>query len=299
MENIYILGFCDYLDKTGDYEFADRIMFTVANPQIENIRTASKDLYSPEEVLQKFINYRLAEDSKSKGGGSSPSSSIIDSIDKAGRKAEKSAARRALWNKFVSALMKQFPKFANAISGLKNFGGPLITAIFVAPNAIYWISKIVNEGFKEALDTGKEWAEFGSFVTALLGTIAAFAAAASSPTVIGGLSMGAISAALYGISAACYAISWFTPNNDDPYDNLPADKKPKPQQSSPSPKAPKDEAAPRRSRPSEEPSEEPSEAPSRPSSRPSRPRTPSVDPKEQKTIDDLREIQKGMSSITF
>ena len=270
MENIYILGFCDYLDKTGDYEFADRIMFTVANPQIENIRTASKDLYSPEEVLQKFINYRLAEDSKkSKGGGSSPAPGIIDAIDKAGKKADKSAARRALWNKFVSALIKQFPKFANAISGLKNFGGPLITAIFVAPNAIYWISKIVNEGFAEAFDTGREWAEFGSFITALGGTIAAFAAAASSPTVIGGMTMAGISGLLFGISAACYALSWITPSNDDPYDHLPADKKPKPQQSSPSPKTPKEKPA---TKPS--PSTKPTSTTTSPTQQPDKPAKP-------------------------
>ena len=77
MENFvsnYILGFCDYLDKTGDYEFADRIMSKIANPLQENVRIASKDLYTPDEVVQKFINYRLAEDSVSPA--------IIDSIEK-------------------------------------------------------------------------------------------------------------------------------------------------------------------------------------------------------------------------
>jgi hypothetical protein len=293
MENFvsdYILGFCDYLDKTGDYEFADRIMITVANPLRENVRVASKDLYSPEEVLQKLINYRFAEETKS---GTSPS--IIDAIDKAGKKADKTAARKALWSKFVSSLMKIFPNVASKISLLKNFGGPVITAIFVVPSLFTWVSRIANEG-KEALDSAKEYAEFASFVTALGGTISSFAAAASSPTVIGGLSMAAVSGILFAVSAAAYVVSLVLPNNDDPYDNLPADKKPKPQNSSPSaPAAPREKPAPERSRPSEEQSE----APSRPSSRPSRPRTPSVDPKEQRTIDDLREIQKGMGSISF
>jgi hypothetical protein len=289
MENFvsnYILGFCDYLDKTGDYEFADRIMSKIANPLQENVRIASKDLYTPDEVVQKFINYRLAEDSVSP--------SIIDSIDKAGKKIDRSAARKAAWLQFVSNLMKAFPKLANSISLFKNFGGPLISAIFVAPNAVHWIQKVNNEGFKEAFDTGKEWAEFGSFASALVGVISAFMAAGTSPTVVGGLSFAAISTVFFGISAACYILSLALPNNDDPYDNLPADKKPKPQKTSPSP--PKEEAS-EPSKPSE-PSR-PSKRPSEPSSRPSRPRTPSVDSKEEKTINDLRDIQKGMGSISF
>jgi hypothetical protein len=288
MENFvsnYILGFCDYLDKTGDYEFADRIMSKLANPLQQNVRIASKDLYTPDEVVKKFINYRLAEDSVSP--------SIIDSIDKAGKKIDRSAARKAMWGKFVSSLMKIFPNVASKISLLKNFGGPIITAIFVVPSAFSWISRIANEG-KEALDSGKEYAEFASFVTALGGTIASFAAAAGSPTLILGASMAAVSAGLFALSAAAYILSLALPNNDDPYDNLPADKKPKPQKTSPSP--PKEEAS-EPSKPSE-PSR-PSKRPSEPSSRPSRPRTPSVDSKEEKTINDLRDIQKGMGSISF
>jgi len=103
--------------------------------------------------------------------------------------------------------------------------------------------------------------------------------------------MAAISTGLFGMSAACYILSLALTNNDDPYDNLPADKKPKPQKTSPS--EPKEEA----SAPSE-PSR-PSKRPSEPSSRQSKPRTPSVDSKEEKTIDDLRDIQKGMGSISF
>jgi len=285
MENFvsnYILGFCDYLDKTGDYEFADRIMSKLANPLQENVRIASKDLYTPDEVVKKFINYRLAEDSVSP--------SIIDSIDKAGKKIDRSAARKAMWDKFVSSLMKIFPNVASKISLLKNFNGPIITAIFVVPSAFSWISRIANEG-KEALDSGKEYAEFASFVTALGGTIASFAAAAGSPTLILGASMAAVSAGLFALSAAAYVVSLVLTNNDDPYDNLPADKKPKPQKTSPS--EPKEEA----SAPSESPRA--SKKPSEPSSRPSKPRTPSVDSKEQKTIDDLRDIQKGMGSISF
>jgi hypothetical protein len=295
MENFvsnYILGFCDYLDKTGDYEFADRIMSKIANPLQENVRIASKDLYSPEEVLQKFINYRFAEETE--GSKSTPAPAIIDSIDKAGKKAARIAAQKAAWLKFVSNLMKAFPKLANSIALFKNFGGPLISAIFVAPNAVHWIQKVNNEGFKEAFDTGKEWAEFGSFASALVGVISAFMAAGTSPTVVGGLSFAAISTVLFGISAACYILSLALPNNDDPYDNLPADKKPKPQKTSPSP--PKEKAS-EPSKPSE-PSR-PSKRPSEPSSRPSRPRTPSVDSKEEKTINDLRDIQKGMGSISF
>lgn len=293
MENFvsdYILGFCDYLDKTGDYEFADRIMSTLANPYQKNVKIASKQLYSQEEVLQKLISYRLAADEVSP--------SIIRDIEGIGKTPKTpggSSGEKALWARFVSMLMSKFPAFANSLSKFKNFGGPVVAAIFTVPQAVYWIKKIVNEGWEEAFDSKKEVAEFVSALSALLGTGSAFAAVASAaPTAgLGGLTFAALTNILFGISAAAYALTWILPNDDDPYDKLPADKKPKPQNSSPA--APREKPAPERSKPSEEPSE----SPSRPSSRPSRPRTPNVDPKEQRTIDDLREIQKGMGSISF
>jgi hypothetical protein len=268
MENFvpsYILGFCDYLDKTGDYEFADRIMSKISNPLQENIRIASKKLYTQEQVLQKLISYRLAADEVSP--------SIIRDIDSIGetpKTPEKSSGKKVLWARFISALIEKFPKFANTLSKFKNFGGPVITAIFAVPQAIYWIKKILNEGWAEAFDSGKEVSEFVSAISAIVGTISAFAAAGSAaPTAgLGGLTFGTISAVLFGVSAAAYVLTWILPDEDDPTDKIPNKNKPKKEEAKPS-EAPKQNTSTPPSKPST-PSSKPS-APSAPRRQPSKP----------------------------
>jgi len=309
-----ILRFCDYLDKNGDYAFSDQIFNRIANNS-KNIKTASNKKMSSEEnnnffvLANKYISYRLAEDE----GKVSPSiidqinnrernrndqSSVTGTTKKVVEKAKDIAEKRNLLKSFFSSLKNMFPKFSSQLSSASNtasrLSGPIIGAIFLVPSAYYWFTRITQEE-KEALDSYKEKADFGSFLTALAATISlAFAGASAAPTAGTGTLAGiTLTGVLFAISAVL-SITGFAlgfSEKDDPYDNLPANKKPKPQK--PSPSAPKEEA----SAPSE-PSR-PSKRPSEPSSRPSKPRTPSVDSKEQKTIDDLRDIQKGMGSISF
>jgi hypothetical protein len=283
-----ILRFCDYLDKNGDYAFSDQILNRIASNS-KNIKTASNKKMSSQEkhdffvLANKYISYRLAEDE----GRVSPS--IIDQINKRENpippasggvankvkdKVKDIVEKRKLLTDFFIALKNMFPKFSSQLSSASNtvsrLAGPVIGAIFLVPNAYYWFTRISQEG-KEAYDSYKEKADLGSFLAALAGTISlAFAGASAAPTAgTGTVAAAALTTFLYAVSAALTVAGFalgFT-EKDDPYDNLPANKKPKKEEAKPS-EAPKQNTSTPPSKPSAPSS---TSAPSAPRRQPSKP----------------------------
>jgi hypothetical protein len=304
-----ILRFCDYLDKNGDYAFSDQILNRIASNS-KNIKTASNKKMSSQEkhdffvLANKYISYRLAEDE----GKVSPS--IIDQINNRERnRNDQSSAtgitkkvvenvkgiaeKRKLLTNFFNALKNMFPKFSSQLSSVSNtvskFTGPIIGAIFLIPNATYWFMRISQEGY-EAYDSYKEKADLGSFLAALAGTISLlFAGASAAPTAgTGAVAAASLTTFLYAVSAALSLAGLVLSFNekDDPYDNLPANKKPK-----------KEEA---------KPSEAPKQNSSTPSSKPSAPSAPSS-PRRQPSKPDANDpdttwsnkVDKEINNIVF
>jgi hypothetical protein len=287
-----ILRFCDYLDKNGDYTFSDQILNRIASNS-KNIKTASNKKLSSQEknnlfiFADKYISYRLAEDE------GKVSQSIIDQInkrenpnpsasngaaakvvDKVKDKVKDVATQRNLLKNFFSAMKNIFPKFSSQLSSLSNtvsrFTGPVIGTIFLIPSAHYWITRISQEE-KEALDSKKEIADFASFISAVGGTIAlAVGAVSTAPSAGTGTITGAgVAGVLYTISALLsgYGFIMGFSEKDDPYDNLPTNKKPKKEEAKPS-EAPKQNTSTPPSKPSAPSS---TSAPSAPRRQPSKP----------------------------
>ena len=155
--------------------------------------------------------------------------------------ASEQAKRKLLYNFFIK-LKDLFPKFSSQLGGIANsissWGGPLVAACFLIPSATYWVNSIVTQHW-EALDSPTEAASFGSFLSALGGTIAAVLGLISAaPTAGEGLvAGGGLAAVLYTISGllsmGSFVSSFF--DNDDPTDKLPKAKpttKPAPQSGS-------------------------------------------------------------------
>jgi hypothetical protein len=200
------------------------------------------------------------------------------------------AEKRKLLTNFFNALKNMFPKFSSQLSSASNtvsrLAGPVIGAIFLVPNAYYWFTRISQEG-KEAYDSYKEKADLGSFLAALAGTISlAFAGASAAPTAgTGTVAAAALTTFLYAVSAALTVAGFalgFT-EKDDPYDNLPANKKPK-----------KEEA---------KPSEAPKQNSSTPSSKPSTPSSPRRQPSKPDANDPDKiwydKVNKNIKDIVF
>ena len=161
-----------------------------------------------------------------------PNPASVGPEEVAVKKVMEEAAKKTLFQNFLSALQKMFPKFSQQISKVSRMipglSGTVIGALFLIPSTDYWFKRISQEG-NEAIDSKNEKAEFGSFLAAVAGTVSATISALTGAQT-GGVTAffgGAFATVCFVISGALGVYGYFSPREeDDPNDNLPSSKKP-------------------------------------------------------------------------